>query len=169
MSEPPVIAVAEDGSVIVPLLGGHHGANDLAREIATIAGGVAAITTAGDLKFGVALDQPPEGWVLANPAAAKQVMADLVAGGTARLEGEAGWLSESALPLSPDGEIVLAVSDAAEWSRLQTVCSIVPKDLVLGIGCERGADGEEVLAWRSSVLLRRGCRRLRSGWWHRLM
>ena len=33
-SEPPVLAVAEDGSSVVPLLGGHHGANDLAREIA---------------------------------------------------------------------------------------------------------------------------------------
>ena len=27
MAEPPVVAVAEDGSSVVPLLGGHHGAN----------------------------------------------------------------------------------------------------------------------------------------------
>ena len=31
--EPPVLAVAQDGSVAVPLLGGHHGANRLARQI----------------------------------------------------------------------------------------------------------------------------------------
>ena len=31
VSEPAVVAVAEDGSSVVPLLGGHHGANDLAR------------------------------------------------------------------------------------------------------------------------------------------
>jgi cobalt-precorrin 5A hydrolase/precorrin-3B C17-methyltransferase len=55
--EPPVIAVAEDGSAVVPLLGGHHGANDLAREIASVVDGFAAITTAGDLKFGIALDR----------------------------------------------------------------------------------------------------------------
>ena len=30
LSEPPVVAVAEDGSTIVPLLGGHRGANRLA-------------------------------------------------------------------------------------------------------------------------------------------
>ena len=30
-SEPPVIAVADDGSAVVPLLGGHRGANRLAR------------------------------------------------------------------------------------------------------------------------------------------
>ena len=40
-SEPPVIAVAEDGSAVVPLLGGHHGANDLAQRIAAAFGAVA--------------------------------------------------------------------------------------------------------------------------------
>ena len=50
-TEPPVLAVAEDGSCVIPLLGGHHGANDLARKIASGLGVVAAVTTAGDLKF----------------------------------------------------------------------------------------------------------------------
>ena len=45
-SEPAVIALAEDGSSVVPLLGGHHGANELARRIATLCGGHAAVTTA---------------------------------------------------------------------------------------------------------------------------
>ncbi|MCD2173312.1 precorrin-3B C(17)-methyltransferase [Rhizobium sp. C4] len=82
MTEPPVIAVAEDGSSVVPLLGGHHGANDLARGIAAAVAGSAAITTAGDLRFGIALDAPPTGLKLANPDAAKAVMAELVAGAT---------------------------------------------------------------------------------------
>ena len=92
MSEPPVIAVAEDGSSVVPLLGGHHGANDLARAIAEGLKGHAAITTAGDLRFGIALDVPPAGLKLANPESAKAVMAELVAGATvlplSPLEGE---------------------------------------------------------------------------------
>ncbi len=33
-NEPPVIAVSEDGSSVVPLLGDHRGANALARQIA---------------------------------------------------------------------------------------------------------------------------------------
>ncbi len=59
-NEPPVIAVSEDGSSIVPLLGGHRGANALAQKIAETLQGHAAITTAGDTAFGVALDDPPE-------------------------------------------------------------------------------------------------------------
>lgn len=85
-SEPPVLAVAEDGASVVPLLGGHHGANDLARKIASAIDAHAAITTAGDVKFGLALDQPPDGYVLANPQSAKAVMAELVAGAGVRLD-----------------------------------------------------------------------------------
>ena len=65
--EPPVIAVSDDGRVVVPLLGGHRGANRLAREIATALGGTAAVTTAGEVSLGLALDEPPPGWRLAPP------------------------------------------------------------------------------------------------------
>jgi cobalt-precorrin 5A hydrolase/precorrin-3B C17-methyltransferase len=33
-TEPPVIAVSQDGLQIVPLLGGHHGAHEMARKMA---------------------------------------------------------------------------------------------------------------------------------------
>src|SRR5256714_10330656 len=54
--EPAVVAVAEDGSVAVPLIGGHRGANALARAIVELIWGIAAVTTAGDLPLSVALD-----------------------------------------------------------------------------------------------------------------
>ncbi|MCE3249935.1 MAG: cobJ, partial [Geminicoccaceae bacterium] len=62
-----MVAVAEDGSCAVPLLGGHRGANQLAQEIAQTLGGQAAITTAGDVRFALALDAPPPGWRVRNP------------------------------------------------------------------------------------------------------
>ena len=58
-NEPPVVAVAEDGSAVVPLLGGHRGANALALRIAAALGVEAAVTTASDRRFRVALDAPP--------------------------------------------------------------------------------------------------------------
>ncbi len=104
--EPPVLSVSEDGASVVPLLGGHHGANALARTIAAALDAHAAVTTAGDLRFGIALDEPPAGYVLANPANAKAVMAELVAGAKARLavsspqRGEGGAIApgEGAAP-----------------------------------------------------------------------
>ncbi len=148
-SEPPVIAISEDGSSVIPLLGGHHGANDLARQIATIIGGHASITTAGDLRFGVALDQPPEGWTLANPENAKAVMAEILDSGEVRVQGRfvnaATWLIESGLPFDDDGEAVISISETErEASPLELVYN--PQRHVIGVGCERGAEPKEVIA-----------------------
>jgi len=142
--DPPVLAVSDDGSSIVPLLGGHHGANDMARAIANAIDGHAAVTTAGDLRFGVALDNPPNGLVLGNPENAKDVMAALLAGKNARLSGTSKWLSGSSIPFSGDGEVLLTVTDQVKTPEpLELVFH--PRTLVLGLGCERGADAAEVI------------------------
>ena len=145
--EPPVIAVAEDGSSAVPLLGGHNGANDLARSIASALDGHAAVTTAGDLRFGIALDAPPSGWVLGNPENAKAAMAALLDGEQARLEGPqaslATWLSESGLPLADSGKVRLLVSDA-ELGCGPLDLLYYPMTHVIGLGCERGTEAGEV-------------------------
>jgi cobalt-precorrin 5A hydrolase/precorrin-3B C17-methyltransferase len=78
--EPPVLAVAEDGSVVVPLLGGLHGVNDLARHLADVLQVAPAITTTGDIRFRTALLAPPAGYHLAHPDQAKTFIANLLAG-----------------------------------------------------------------------------------------
>ena len=136
--EPPVIAVAEDGSAAVPLLGGHHGANALARKIASALGCTPAITTAGDIRFAVALDAPPEGWTLANPEHAKDVMAALLSGAQARITGEAPWLEQSSLPLS--GRVRLNLSQACIWKKARrTNSSIIPGGWRSGSGANVAA------------------------------
>jgi cobalt-precorrin 5A hydrolase/precorrin-3B C17-methyltransferase len=110
-AEPPVVALAEDGSAAVPLLGGHHGGNALARAIAAglaDLGCVAAITTAGDLRLGFSLDEPPSGWRIANPDRIKPVVAALLAGRPVALIEEAAaadWLRAGSVswtvPVSP--------------------------------------------------------------------
>ena len=149
--EPPVIAIAEDGSSIVPLLGGHHGANDLARKIAGVLQGIAAITTAGDLRFGIALDAPPEGWVLANPQNAKPVMATLLAGEQARLIGDCPWLAEADLPLAPDGRVRLIASESSQSCEPLDL-HYVAGNCILGMGCERGCDPQEAIALATEAL-----------------
>ncbi|HEY7765111.1 MAG TPA: precorrin-3B C(17)-methyltransferase [Aestuariivirgaceae bacterium] len=150
--EPPVIALAEDGSAAVPLLGGHHGANDLARRIADHTGGVAAITTASELHFGTSLDKP-EGYRLSNPQHLKNVAARLISGEKLRVKGEAPWLS--ALPRATDASLGLLVT---EYAVPGNEASLVyhPQTLALGVGCERGVSPDELINNVEGILLREG-------------
>ena len=112
-AEPPVLAVSDDGALVVPLLGGLVGGDALARSLANALGGTAAITGAGARRFGVILEAPPEGYVLTNPDDAKSVTARLLAGERARLEGEAPWIRDSDLPLDAEGRVLLRVDASA--------------------------------------------------------
>lgn len=107
-AEPAVIAIAEDGSAVVPLLGGLNGANDLARQIASALNINPAITTAGELRFQAPLLSPPTGWRLVNrDDEAKTFLADLLAGATVKLIGNAPWLNN--ISFTPDGTHVIEV------------------------------------------------------------
>lgn len=140
-TEPPVVAVSSDGAHAVPLLGGHHGANRLARAIAEEFGGIAALTTASDARFARGLDEPPPGFVLANPEAAKPAMAALLRGDSIKLSGEAPWLMEAGYPLDNNGAIPVTVTEQSSATGLV----YHPKTLVAGMGCERGAKADELI------------------------
>jgi cobalt-precorrin 5A hydrolase/precorrin-3B C17-methyltransferase len=109
--EPPILAVAEDGSAVVPLLGGLSGVNDLARLIGSGLNIKPAITTTGDIRFHTALLSPPSGYHLANPEQGKKFIADLLAGGKVKLEGTAPWLSESNLPIDENGGLIIQITE----------------------------------------------------------
>ncbi len=119
--EPPVIAVSEDGAMVVPLLGGHHGGNDLARKIATALQGTAAVTTASDVIFGESFDEPEGGYTLGNPEHMKAATA-------AKLRGETV-------------EVVKTIHNEKGSERR---IILHPQVLTIGIGCERGTDPDEV-------------------------
>lgn len=144
--EPPVIAVSDDGASIVPLLGGHSGANQLARAIARATGGAAAVTTAGDVRLGVALDEPPVGYRLANPQSAKRVTAALLAGERAEIcieVGDGRWLKRSRIKQAKGAKVVLRVTDRATKPRSDELV-YHPATLTLGVGCERNASPKEL-------------------------
>jgi cobalt-precorrin 5A hydrolase / precorrin-3B C17-methyltransferase len=108
--EPPVLAVAIDGSAVVPLLGGLSGGTALAYQIGQALQIAPAITTSGELRFQTSLLTPPASYRLINPEHGKGFIAELLAGKTVRLIGEADWLSNSELPIDPNGALTIQVS-----------------------------------------------------------
>jgi cobalt-precorrin 5A hydrolase/precorrin-3B C17-methyltransferase len=118
--EPPVLAIAEDGSAVVPLLGGLQGVNQLARQIAAGLQVAPAITTTGDLRFQTALLSPPVGYRLVNPDDAKTFLAELLAGATVKLIGEAPWLENSRLPITEAGQLTIQIVQKSQFKQTST-------------------------------------------------
>lgn len=133
--EPAVLAVAEDGSAVVPLLGGLGGVNVMARDIAAALGVSAAITTSGELRFGTCLLNPPEGYELADLELGKRFVSDLLAGESVRIEGSAPWLDSAHLPQDQAARLAIHVG-STEREPAADELLIYPKNVC--VTCKPG-------------------------------
>ncbi|SEJ15405.1 precorrin-3B C(17)-methyltransferase [Paraburkholderia diazotrophica] len=140
-SEPPVLAVAEDGSAVVPLLGGLSGVNAMAREIAAALDVPPAITTSGELRFGACVLNPPDGYALASIDQGKRFVSDLLAGEATRIEGDAPWLDDVQLLRADDARRAIRVTPLA-WSGATDELVIHPRSVVVAIGDVRDVRDE---------------------------
>jgi cobalt-precorrin 5A hydrolase/precorrin-3B C17-methyltransferase len=131
-AEPPVLAVAEDGSAVVPLLGGLGGVNVMAREIATGLGVAAAITTSGELRFGTCLLNPPSGYALGDLELGKRFVSDLLSGQRVRIEGEAPWLAQAQLPEDQHAQLAIHVG-CAEREPAANELLIYPQSVLVAV------------------------------------
>ena len=153
-AEPPVLAVAEDASAVVPLLGGLGGVNDMARAIAASLQVAAAITTSGELRFGTCLLNPPSGYALGDLETGKRFVSDLLAGESVRIEGDAPWLAGAQLPENPQARLAIHVS-SAEREPAANELLIYPRNVVARIAAVvpaqaiREALHDMQLAWQS--------------------
>ncbi|AOI57543.1 precorrin-3B C(17)-methyltransferase [Burkholderia diffusa] len=151
--EPPVLAVAEDGSAVVPLLGGLTGVNLIAREIAECLGVAPAITTSGELRFGACVLNPPDGYALADLQQGKRFVSDLLAGAATRIDGAAPWLDDVALPRDDAAAHAIRVTPDA-WRGARDELVIHPRSVVVGIDANAvRADASPSLAERIDALL----------------
>lgn len=134
--EPPLLAVSENA--VVPLLGGHRGANKLALRIAEILAIPAAVTTSGDARLGFAVDDPPPGWRIENTSAAKEIAARLLAHKPVLLDDPLnlteGWLDRATF--SDDGAPAIRITDKIISDPGDDLI-LHPPVLALGVGCER--------------------------------
>lgn len=160
--DPAVVVLDERGHFVISLLSGHlGGANDLARRVAAITGGQPVITTATDVRGKPALDlmAREKGLEIENIAVLGRVARAL-------LEEEAVWIHDPDNRLLPDLEGIRGIRSWAdggehfeeadnptvgvwvsetgpgpgfEWLILR------PRNLVVGLGCNRGTSLQEIL------------------------
>lgn len=159
-AEPPVLAVAEDASAVVPLLGGLGGVNDMAREIAAQLDVAPAITTSGELRFGTCLLNPPSGYALGDLELGKRFVSDLLAGESVRIEGDAPWLARAQLPESQQARLAIHVG-SVERAPADDELLIYPRNVLVAVNAEipalaqtiRDALHEAKIAWQSLACL----------------
>lgn len=142
-AEPPVLALAEDGSAVVPLLGGLTGVNVMAREIGAVLDVAPAITTSGELRFGTCLLNPPEGYALASLAQGKRFVSDLLAGDSTRIDGAAPWLDDVDLPRDAQARHAIRVS-AQAWDGNPDDLVIHPRSVIAAIHAPSSSLAEDV-------------------------
>ena len=140
-----LLAATEDGSAIIPVLGGHEGANALANKIAEALGGQAIITTASDQTFALALDECPRDWALAaQHGIFSKFMQNLLEDQVADLSHAPVWVKDSAIPHQEGARLKITEGMPARYSysdypSTDTHLIYVPLNrLVVGLGCERG-------------------------------
>ncbi|MFO0992999.1 MAG: precorrin-3B C(17)-methyltransferase [Hyphomicrobiales bacterium] len=140
-TDPPVVSITNDGRFAIPLLGLNHGAVALASQIATAIGATRAGGAATEAQFGIALDDPPHGYILSNPEDYKDFAVALLAGEPVKIEGSASWLST--LPQDDRTSLRITITER-RVAGFATHLVFHPATLAVGVGCERGTSPHEV-------------------------
>jgi cobalt-precorrin 5A hydrolase/precorrin-3B C17-methyltransferase len=137
-TDPGLVCVDDGRRFAVAVLGGHAGgANALAERVARVLGATPVITTATDSVGVTPLDEIVRLFDC-------RVVGNLAALSRALLDGEAVEIHNPRrlplppIPLNPGSPLwTLRLADSAEPLQAREV-RLVPRDVVLGIGCERG-------------------------------
>ncbi len=155
-----VVCVDEAQRFAVAVLGGHHGANDLAERVAGVLGCTPVVTTASDAAGVTALDSfgADLGFTLEDRGPLARVGARVLSGESVSVLGASSWplpalpenVSAAGEAQQPDRGADIVVSDlvgAAGRSDMPVASALVyrPPSLVVGVGASRGVSAREVL------------------------
>lgn len=153
-SDPAVVVLDEEGRFAVSVLGGHHGANELAREVAALLGAEPVLSTASDTAGTPALDELSGSGLVAEGDLAS-VGAALASGEPVGLDNPLGWPLPERLAelLTGGGERPgrVLVTDALAGPE-PGLAVLRPPSLVAGVGASSGAPADELAALLSASL-----------------
>lgn len=155
-SDPAVIAVDEQGRFAVSLLSGHlGGANALTRKIASVLGATPVITTATDSagKFAPDCFAQANGLYIVEPDAAKQTAAAVVRGEKIGLRCHYPVVNLPADTFDHSAkDIGICIAENSDAMPFAVTLHLLPKNIVLGVGCKRGTLPEKLEAFLLQVL-----------------
>ncbi len=140
-TDPAVIVIDEGGNYVIPILSGHlGGANALAKRIAEKTGALAVLTTATDIggKFSPDSFAKANDLIFSDFAAAKEVASAVLRGETVGLFSD--YPCENIpreLSLLREGKIGIRISGDPADKPFEITLSLIPKNIVLGIGCRK--------------------------------
>ena len=162
--DPALVCVDEARQFAVAVLGGHHGANDLAQRVADVLGCTPVITTASDAAGTAALDAfgADLGLKLDNPRLLPRIGARLLSGEPVGVYGAQDWplpaLPPNATTVADPTQAQIIVSDREkvgdrDGSGVELAATAErgpalvyrPPSLVVGVGASRGVSAREVL------------------------
>lgn len=162
--DPAVVVLDQRGKYVISLLSGHMGgANRLAAEVAAFTKGIPVITTATDTEGLVSIDllAQEKGFTLANPEAVKPVNMALLKGEPFQIfdpEDALGLRERKDASFSfLEKEHAWNFKETGVWVTWKTLAHdgmrlvIHPPVLIAGVGCNRGAESEEILDLMSRV------------------
>ncbi|MEM0908513.1 MAG: cobalamin biosynthesis protein, partial [Pseudomonadota bacterium] len=130
--EPPLIVLSPDGGTIVPLLGAHRGGGAMAATLAGAFETRPSITTKSETTLGFALDDPPAGYVVADPLPFKALAATYDGNGTGTADDALSFLP---IRRGWAGDIRATIGPPEPH-----VATYIVQRIALGMGAERGAE-----------------------------
>lgn len=136
--DPAVVVVDECAQFAIPLLSGHlGGANRLARAVSEVCGAQAVITTATDVNGVFAVDEWArcQGLSVMDPQHIKLISGKLLAGGSVKVYSPSPI--EGKCPPGIEVAQTLPADVAVSVRKEEAVLSLVPKTVVLGVGCRK--------------------------------
>ncbi len=160
-----VIVIDEEGKYVIPILSGHMGGGILAaKEIARLIGAEPVITTASDVRgeFAVDVFAKNNGLVINDMKKAKSFSAYLLEHNKAfyRVDPE----FEDVFEVSSNRDSLIRVKDLDELQEGDSSFTIspktsgieqlqlIPKCIVLGVGCRKGKEGRELIEFADRIL-----------------
>lgn len=144
--DPPVVSIDDLGNYVIPVIGGHWGANEIALELSKLIGAKPIITTAAELKLKPSVEliakltiskvENPENIVKVNSAILRGEKV-CIKGLNIRIEGIEEYSEDCKY-------VITTVTEFNEKDEGKVVIKLRPLDLVVGLGSKKSINIDKI-------------------------